>query len=387
MKKLTCVFCFEKFYPKDIKFRCINENPSACEYEEDKGLQKYQGKNLPKLQKIVSPVSSFRMPRKAICSCGMETTKMICPICHNELPNGFGEDDNLIIALIGAKEVGKSHYIAVLIHELQHRIGTAFEISMVARNEKTIKRYNEDFEKYIYRNSKVIPATLSGKAQINVRYPLIYKLSIRKKQCGVMRKKIANLVFFDTAGEDLSDQQIMETTNKYISNSGGLIFLLDPLQTNYVRQEVPSSIVKPINNIDQFEIINRVINLIRKEKSIRGRRKIKIPVAVSFSKLDCLKGIIDPLLLSSSNHNGYLDINDVENVNSLFYSYLGKWLGPNFLTTMKDYFKTYSFFGLSALGDSPDLSGNINRGVNPFRIEDPLLWILSQKGFISKKKI
>jgi len=110
-------------------------------------------------------------------------------------------------------------------------------------------------------------------------------------------------------------------------------------------------------------------------------------VAVSFSKLDCLKGIIDPLLLSSSNHNGYLDINDVENVNSLFYSYLGKWLGPNFLTTMKDYFKTYSFFGLSALGDSPDLSGNINRGVNPFRIEDPLLWILSQKGFISKKKI
>ena len=387
MKKLTCVFCFEKFSPKDIKFRCINENPSVCEYEEDKELQKYQGRNLPKLQKIVTPASSFRMPRKAICSCGMETTKMICPFCHNELPNEFGEDDDLIIALIGAKDVGKSHYIAVLIHELKDRIGEPFEISLRALNEGTIKRYNEDFDKHIYKDSKLIPGTLSGKAQINVRYPLIYKLSIRKKQCGVMRKKIANLVFFDTAGEDLLDQQIMETTNKYISNSGGLIFLLDPLQTNYVRQKVPLYIVKPNFSTDQFEIINRVINLIRKEKNIIGRRKIKIPVAVSFSKLDCLKGIIDPLLLRSSNHNGCLDINDVENVNSLFYSYLGKWLGPNFLTTMKDYFKTYSFFGLSALGDSPDILGNINRGVNPFRIEDPLLWILYKKGFISKKKI
>ncbi|MDQ3917130.1 MAG: hypothetical protein M3348_01390, partial [Acidobacteriota bacterium] len=45
-------------------------------------------------------------------------------------------------------------------------------------------------------------------------------------------------------------------------------------------------------------------------------------------------------------------------------------------------FHDYSFFGLSALGSQPDAQGRLSSGVAPFRVEDPLLWILYRLGIV-----
>lgn len=40
----------------------------------------------------------------------------------------------------------------------------------------------------------------------------------------------------------------------------------------------------------------------------------------------------------------------------------------------------YRYFALSALGHPPDASGLSVHGISPYRVLDPLLWVLSEEG-------
>ncbi len=49
------------------------------------------------------------------------TFQRLCGSCHSQLPAQFGDARTHLIALVGAKESGKSVYMTVLLHELHHR--------------------------------------------------------------------------------------------------------------------------------------------------------------------------------------------------------------------------------------------------------------------------
>lgn len=387
MAKLTCLYCFEKFEKFEIQYRCCNDNSSLCPLEKDDPYRKYLGLASDQLLPKVIIKSPGNNSRDIKCTCG-SVTKPICPMCHNELPNQFGETKSCIIALIGAKESGKSHYITVLIHELKQRIGVLFNTSLNALDEWTIKQYNENLERHVYNNKEVIPATVSARTNINVKRPLVYRIKLESNTFLFFKKETeVHLVFFDTAGEDLTDIDIMRVENKYIAGSDGIIFLLDPLQIPAVASNLPKSASLPKENSNQEDIINRATMLIQTISRLKPSEKINIPIAVSFSKIDELYNIVDPVLMRSSLHNGYFDIKDNETVNDLFTGYVDKWFGPNLIKHIENFYKTFSFFGLSALGSSPDKTGKINKGISPFRIEDPLLWILYKKGIIKGKRV
>lgn len=69
----------------------------------------------------------------------------------------------------------------------------------------------------------------------------------------------------------------------------------------------------------------RTMWLIRETHKMKSAAPINIPVAVSFSKIDELTGVIDPLVLQASQHNGYLDAADTETVHEVLASHLEKW--------------------------------------------------------------
>ncbi len=131
--------------------------------------------------------------------------------------------------------------------------------------------------------------------------------------------------------------------------------------------------------------MNRAGRLIR---NVTGRSP-KIPVAVTFSKVDEIRSVLDDgsPLHRSSEHAGYYDETDGEDVHENLRGHLRKWTADSFENTMKGHFdQTFRYFGLSALGSSPDASGRLLRGVAPFRVEDPFLWLLSKSGFIEAKR-
>src|SRR5699024_1020020 len=196
-----------------------------------------------------------------------------------DLPSTVSDFESLIFAVVGAKETGKSHYIAVLIEELTKQTGDTYNFTLTPLNDSTMNRYREQFYYPIYRTKSAIDATRSGRSDREVRFPLLYELKFYKKNLFNQEKvhKVITLAFFDTAGEDLDAENTMETVNKYIYNSAGIILLLDPLQLDYVREKLPEGTDLPKVNSDSNEILYRMTNLIRNATSLRQDIHIDIP--------------------------------------------------------------------------------------------------------------
>ena len=68
-----------------------------------------------------------------------------------------------------------------------------------------------------------------------MREPLVSRLHARA------RHALSNLVFFDAAGEDLERSTILEREARYITQSDGLVLLVDPLQIPAVRDDLEGS--------------------------------------------------------------------------------------------------------------------------------------------------
>jgi hypothetical protein len=339
---------------------------------------------------LLEKVNSIKPPRSIICPDCKTTTRMrICPSCHSELPHTVGEYSDLIFSVIGAKESGKSHYIAVLLKMLKNEIGAKFHCNLLALNDDTIDRYREDFFNPVFRRGEVIQATRSARADFSIRIPLIYTLSFMRK--GLFKKDrirdVVTMVFFDTAGEDLDDKSVILTENKSIFNSSGIIFLLDPLQLPRIRAKLKGGVALPGENTEAEDLLERTAGLIREAKGLKSNQKIDIPIAVAFSKIDALDGVLDQAscLRFPSRHNGVFDVDEFEDVNSEMEARVIEWSGEAITNQLRANFNNYAFFGLTALGCNPHGSDKIAK-LRPRRVEDPILWLLWKHGLVNAKK-
>lgn len=400
LQKLSyiCPFCFEKQKISEIEFRCTNirmdgTGSRLCPPKDDQILTDFLGfRDVQKKANFFQGEAKgigITMPRKAECpECHEISTVRICPKCHSRLPNDIDTTDDLIFAIIGAKETGKSHYISVLIDIIKKNLSNSFNFALEAATEETIRRYNNDFKAPLDKG-ETIKATQSGLANRDVREPLIYVLRFEKKGFFSKKVKTATLIFFDTAGEDLNEEDTMLTVNKYIYNSSGIIFLLDPLQIGNVRDSLPSGTPLPQINTEIESIITRTTRMIRKAKNIKPSSKIDIPLAVVFTKIDALEPILEPssYLNYTGRHaeTGKFDVVDSENVSQEMESMLRDWSGSDFAQQVAVNFNIYSYFGLSALGCNPHSTQRIPKVV-PHRVEDPFLWLLWKAGLIRADK-
>lgn len=388
MRSCLCPYCFESVNPTRVSFRCVNPDATRCPLELDNELAAYHRLITPQLERRVFSANGTSPGVPVSCRCGTPNPQRVCPRCHNTLPNEFGALDSYTIALIGASEAGKSHYIAVLIHELTKRVGHRFNASLNALDDQTTRRYHEEFERHLYTRGEIIKRTLSARANIDVRSPLVYRFSLEQRKFLSTRLRVASITFFDTAGEDLKAIDIMSTETRYIANSNGIIFLLDPLQIPAVGQRLMGSVSLPAIHTEPNEIIGRVAQLIRQHRQLRATTKIDTPVALAFSKIDAVRRLMDPgsPINEASDHDGFFDLSDAERVNDSMRAYVAEWVGPDLDVFLRHNFRTFGYFGLSALGAAPDEGGQLRMGVAPFRVEDPFLWILYRMGIIAGKK-
>lgn len=391
-----CPFCYTEIRPGDVEFRCSNtaekmDGSFVCGLEADQKLAVYRGVNTVIPMHRAFPGKSlfpYRFPREAVCpECGAVSRDRLCPHCHNRLPHYYGETQNLSFAVIGAKETGKSHYIAVLIDYIINTLSGSFPFAAQAANDETSLRYKRDFKKSIYEDHVTIRATQSATVDRTVKEPLIYEL--RFHDAGMKLKKTVTISFFDTAGEDLDAEDTMSVVNRYIYSASGIIMLLDPLQLSGVRNSLPKGTPLPAVNTEIGTIITRAARLIKKAKNLGPREKIDIPLAVSFTKLDVLLQLLDPSssLRSGGSHYrlGMFDRTDAGNVNDEIEALVNRWAGQGFLSQVSSNFSCFSYFALSALGCNPQDSGQIGQ-VIPMRVEDPFLWLLWKYKLIRGKE-
>ena len=394
-----CPYCLKEHELEKVLFRCKNRR---CKIYQDKELAMYSGKSVELKQLCFLPQKAGKkgMPMQAICpECGEITTTRICPSCHNNLPTTIDCHQEKVIAIIGARDSGKSSYMAVLIKELKKRVLSGFHGAMNFMDQESYEEYEERFGTYLYPVKpgaipRILPQTKTsfvGNTSIGVNRPILCDIKLEKKSWLHDKMHPYTFVFYDAAGEDFDDEGVMFTISKYISEAAGILFLLDPLQIERIRMQLDASTVKKACTIEPRsvspveEIIDRVAKLIRAKRGILECEKIEIPVAVAFSKFDAIKNIVpsNSILLSRSPHveRGKFVKYDAALVNEEMIGLLHEWGEREFLNHLHLNYTTYAFFSCSAFGHSPDEEGRIGT-LCPHRIEDPLLWIMMKNKMI-----
>jgi len=347
---------------------------------------------------VSPPGSSFAVPKSAECpECKQKTYKIVCPSCHNTLPESTLLGRDMIISVVGARDTGKSHFVGVIIRELIDRISVKFGGAMVAFGD-SMNRYEENFGRLLYNELQKLDLTQSSLKNVkNSAYrPLIFKFQVKNK---VLFREIIDsftFVFFDTAGEDLNDLDTMSTVNKYICKSVGIIFLLDPLKIPTVFNQLDSKVIARASTLDwrqatrADDIMSRVSTLIRNDRNMRSSKKIDIPVAAVFSKFDVIESLVSAgcTILEPSPHctEKAFVLSDWHNVNGEIQGLLKAWGADAFMAQLDVNYTNYSYFAVSALGlnNNPRENRSIERP-RPHRIEDPLLWILKENHVIKAK--
>lgn len=366
-RTVKCPLCFEEINISDIGYKCDMPGCNPAPVFRN---------NIPFLEKIglMSP------PKSVLHTCGNRATTRICPKCKREVPVDVDGLSNFSIAIIGAKGSGKSHYVTMLIHKIK-QLGLEFDWSLTALTDDTITRYRELFYRRLFEDRLTIESTAAVRSTFAVN-PLIYSLNLGKN------KRIM-LVFFDAAGENLEQTDAMWYINRYIYNASGIICLLDPLQLRLIRQgllRLHSEDELPKRNGETGVIINRVENLIRKNRNI-GAAKINIPLAVAFSKMDFIKDSSDNAeavskrIFEETRHQGYFNNDEFEDIDGLMRSWVQEVDDTSDILGQARNFKDNAFFGFSALGCNP-VNEKLDRTPRSYRVEDPFLWILKRNGLI-----
>jgi len=359
----TCPYCHEIHFAENCGLKCSKKIGEECHdfvtRDKDGWIPQYD---------IINCLN-----------CRKEMKYLYCLNTNKEIPIDLIKMSSLQIALLGAKASGKSNYIGVLINEIQNKMSDSFNCSLsITSNREMEKAYKDLYYRPLYIEKRTVMATPGGETPP----PLIFPLSFFNRQ-----KNIA-LTFYDTAGENLDNNEAINEFNRYILNSHGIIMLLDPLQVNEIREKLKKNGFTdlPEQNSETSAVLCRIIDVMRNIKNIKGQ--IDIPLALVFTKIDVLEKYdvlkADSCLRKESEHikKGAFLKRDHSTIYVEIDDLIGKYLGGALLGYIKQ-FKKHSFFGVTALGENPTDNGTkINGEPRPRRVLDPLLWLLAEYGYI-----
>ena len=395
---LYCPYCYGGFSEREIKFRCsgrIGPNGQRCPPEIDKLLRDRTGfaGALPPVFPADGRMTSARCPR-----CGAESTTRICPLCHSQLPVHFGKVRSRLVALVGAKESGKTVYMTVLVHELMHRAGEDLNAAISGADDNTRLRFASDYERPLYRDARLLAPTTT--AATRDRAPLVFRFTTegrsgllsrsgsRLSLNGTGEPQRTLLSFFDTAGEDLRSARSVEENVQYLAAADGIVLLLDPLQMRGARQlAAPGTLLPSPGAVgDQpANVLENITDLIMAKEGIKARQRISKPLAIVFTKMDTLRHDLKETspLRQPQAHTPYFAEQDSLAVHAEIQRLLARWEGSRIDQIAQKNYRTYRYFGVSALGESPTAENRVSpRGIFPYRVTGPFVWMLAQFGTI-----
>lgn len=390
-----CPFCYTQIDLRKVDFRCLGRPAPGCT-PCAKGVDKARSREFHDVREYypaftVPRQGGLSVPRRAECPhCHEDTGVRLCPHCHSRLPDGFSAHSPLF-GLVGARSSGKTVILAVMTQELgvngpvQRRFGHAISPSETgdANSQATVLGKLLDQMK---TSGSLPPQT----QRTTKALPVVFEWKKPGSRLGKIHgEEFVPTVFsfYDTAGEDLAttDRALSVT---YLLATDGVILVLDPFsfpgnadrQRAATHQKVETS---PEN------VLTAVTETLRQGERTKPGKKIKQPVAVVISKIDAFFDDLpqtDPIRNPSSTLP-YFDDEESKTVHDHIASLIASWSGDGLLRQLEMGYRNYRLFGLSALGAEPDYAKQRvdRRGILPHRVSEPLLWLMAERGFLSKK--
>lgn len=397
-KIITCPYCYNKFENDDVEYQCENIERSVdgtpkCPEEADERFNDHWG--IPVESRHFFKGKPFGLfssePKPSKCDkCGKQSSRFVCPHCHNWLPTDMIKDGAEIISIVGAPNSGKTVYFFNLMRQLQIK-ASSLGISVTVQDEgpdptkKTSVIYKGMVEK-MYENNELPPKTpvIEGERPI----PLIFKVS--NKKAGKKGGKSIYIVFYDTPGEAFQDREQMDRMADHVSNSAGILLFIDPYNIKKLTGTLQSASKEKIVTGSELENENVLNSLLQKVKEKESEDK---PFAIVFSKIDAvldglsaeraggLATILDLDRNSSFLKTKKFNLSEIDQISNALEEMSEEWDVEYIKSQVNEKYKEENIrmFAVSSLGSQPKDSRITD--LRPYRVMDPLIWILYKIGF------
>ena len=386
----ACPFCYRKIDSSHLAYQCAGRGNIECKKEPDETRKRLTGSDLETYPTFLPP--GGRGASTDCPTCGGPARRRACPECHTALPIDFVDSRSPMIGLVGAKGSGKTVLMTVLVKQLREAVGLRFgaDIRIATDNpdgHQGLRDYQESREVPLYSQG-TLPAGTTQLATRGTATPVV--LRWRQESARLLRGQGLEstvLSFVDTAGEDLNDLDTAFTL-EYLSVCDALMITLDPfaLPGARARLNLPREAIQVDDDVP-LDVVSRITELLRTEHRVKTRRRIKLPVAIVFTKIDAFyPGLArhNPIMASAPAVPAYAD-GDGRTVHEHVLALMHEWNAADIDTHMRLNYSDYRYFGVSALGAEPDYRSYAVApgGVQPHRVEDPVLWLLSKTGTVS----
>jgi len=392
---IACPYCYETFSARQIMFRCHGRTSrlgKQCALRPDPVLTARRGARGDLGPTFRPDGWAGGKTNIATCpDCGGETTYRICPVCHSQLPAQFGMIGSRMIGMAGAKDSGKTVYMTVLLHELRNRVGAQYGAAVMGADDETLRRYTGEYEDELYVRRHLFRATQRPAQRDGLVDPLVFRFTANPGGLRGGRAQPTLMSFFDNAGEVWLSQADTDVDSRYLGCSDGILLLLDPLQMAGARELAAPGTPLPgagPRYASPEAVLTRVTNMLR-TRNRGGRRKIDTPVAVVFTKIDALWHTFDEgsPLRSAPRTGGRFDTSGSLDVHEEIRHLLHSWEGSQIDRMLQADYPRHRFFGVSSLGRAPTGDNEVaGHGIQPYRVADPVLWLLSEFGVIARTR-
>lgn len=373
-----CPLCFTQLDVHISAFACDH-----CPASPDRVAGSFQDKTIenPSISRWDGVPEQKERITSGICGvCRRPVSRQVCPTCHFLLPAGWFKAEATCVAMAGARNSGKSIYIAVLKQQAEE-LAARTRGTFTSLDTATQKTFEELYETPLFINRGIIDATLP--LDRIPAAPLIFSLGGKRKP--------RYLVIRDVAGENLQ-KPLDERSFGFLRNADMVLFLFDPLAIGSVRHMLAGvipALPEPSNVATPLAVLSNMIQVMR----AGGEGKVTTPLAVALSKFDALQELagVDANKWNSIMSNTgaaflrdrSLDGSEYDDADgALLHEEVASLLlaldGADMLNLISEVFADFRLFALSALGQTPNGKKLQPQGIAPFRVLDPLKWAMSR---------
>lgn len=341
---VTCPHCFSKHDPRNLLRSCSPVCPR------DPGGATH----------TFPPTA---LTTNGMCPHGLRPRALrLCPSCLEPLPSEYLETQRRLVAFVGATSAGKSTYAGVLIHQLKGDVGARLDLAADLIGETSRVEYQR-LRDSLFRSGRTPPPTPPAQRRRPEPLMLALRRRVHHRFPPHESTSTALLVLYDTAGEDVTSEVGVEFIDGYLGAASAVLVMID---------------APALLNADDRDVALEPLHVVRQHLREVGARAT--PIAVVFTKIDQL--LADAHFGPASpfhrppGHTG-ADGADAADVHQELRSWLhaiGLGEEDRVLRTAVDRVR---YFGVSALGHAP-LDGRTvgDSGIRPYRVEDPVLWLL-----------
>ncbi|HEU4348379.1 MAG TPA: hypothetical protein VFR35_11380 [Actinoplanes sp.] len=383
MSRLACPYCYHRIPASRLWYQCSGQSAPGfkpCTAVRDTDRERETGYNKPARPSFGPQRKFVPAPRKELCpTCHGSSGIRVCPCCHTPLSVNFAESTSPLIAMVGAKNTGKTVYLTVLSQELRTGLRRRFGADVRLSGDQPAPTNTSD----LYTNRTLFEQT--ARTTDGRREPLVFEWRQERQMLRRTVFKTSFLSFYDTAGEDLINQQGVHDL-QYLGAADALILLLDPFMLPQARDRVrlPEAAVK--EGEPTIDVLSRITEKLRVAHDVKARHKIGIPVSVAFAKIDAFYdelGSDHPVLQTPPAGPEYEESGG-QSVHEHIRALLHEWGADDIDTHLRFNYTNFRYFAVSSLGAQPNYATKEidPGGIRPHRVDEPLVWLLSRFGVV-----